>query len=234
MNFKRQITMKKLLSLIVLPLLIASCTININGGKTVRCTGPVEERAIELTADFQAIEINGGFDLKLVDAPCAVAVKANNDAFDYLDIYVREDGTLVIETKDHVNIAAEECDFTVSSEKISKLLVNGAVDFEYTCSKEYTEPLNIVVNGAGDMELEKFIGPALNVNINGAADLEITELSTKSLVIAINGAGDVDVAGEADDASFTVNGAGAINATKLVTKNSPKVSTSGLASVQLN
>lgn len=234
MNFKRQITMKKLLSLIVLPLLIASCTININGAKTVKCTGPVEERTIDLAADFQAIEINGGFDLKLVDAPCALAVKANNDAFDYLDIYVREDGTLVIETKDHVNIAAEECDFTVSSERISKLLVNGAVDFDYTCSKEYTEPMEIVVNGAGDMELEKFIGPALSVSINGAADLEIAELKTQSLILEINGAGDVAVAGEADDASFTVNGAGRIDATKLVTKNNPKVSTSGLASVKLN
>lgn len=40
--------------------------------------------------------------------------------------------------------------------------------------------------------------------------------------------------GEADDASFEVNGAGRINATGLVTKNSPKVSTSGLASVKLN
>ncbi len=226
--------MKKLFILIVLPLLIASCTININGAKTVRCTGPVEERSIDLGADFQAIEVNGGFDMKLVDAPCAVAVKANNDAFDYLDIYVREDGTLVIETKDHVNIAAEECDFTVSSEKISKLLVNGAVDFEYTCSKEYTEPLDIEVNGAGDMELEKFIGPSLSVSINGAADLDIAELKSQSLTIAINGAADVNVAGETDDASFTVNGAGAIDATQLVTKNSPRVSTSGLASVKLN
>jgi hypothetical protein len=226
--------MKKLLILTVLPLLIASCTININGAKTVKCTGPVEERDIELSAPFQSIEINGGFDLKLVDAPCAVAVKANNDAFDYLEIYVKEDGTLVIETKDHVNIAAEECQFTVSSEMINKLVVNGAVDLDYTCSKEFSEPLDIEVNGAGDMELAKFIGPSLSVSINGAADLDISEISTKNLVISINGAADVDVSGEADDASFTVNGAGAIDATKLVTKNSPKVSTSGLASVQLN
>ena len=226
--------MKKLISLIVLPLLIASCTININGGKTVRCTGPVEERDIELSADFQAVEINGGFDMKLVDSPCAVTVKANNDAFDYLEFEVKEDGTLVIGTKDHVNIAAEECLFTVSSEKINKMVVNGAVDFEYNCRREYTEPLDIVVNGAGDMELENFIGPALNVKINGAADLDIAELKTKSLSISINGAGDVNVSGETDDASFSVNGAGAINATKLVVKNSPRVSTSGLASVLLN
>ncbi len=226
--------MKKLFILIVLPLLIASCTININGAKTVRCTGPVEERSIDLGADFQAIEVNGGFDMKLVDAPCAVAVKANNDAFDYLEFKVREDGTLVIETKDHVNIAAEECLFTVSSEMIKKLVVNGAVDLEYTCSKEYTEPLDIEVNGAGDMELEKFIGPSLSVSINGAADLDIAELKSQSLTIAINGAADVNVAGETDDASFTVNGAGAIDATQLVTKNSPRVSTSGLASVKLN
>ncbi|MBO7070768.1 MAG: DUF2807 domain-containing protein [Bacteroidales bacterium] len=226
--------MKKLFILTVLPLLIASCTININGGKTVKCTGPVEERTIDLTADFHAIEINGGFDLKLVDAPCALTVKANNDAFDYLEIKVKEGGTLVIETKDHVNIAAEECLFTVSSDKLRQLVVNGAVDLEYTCTKEYKEPLEIVVNGAGDMEIEKFTGPELSVNINGAADLEITELNTKNLVIEINGAGDVEVAGETDNASFTVNGAGAINATQLVTKNNPKVSTSGLASVKLN
>lgn len=194
----------------------------------------MEERSIDLGADFQAIEVNGGFDMKLVDAPCAVAVKANNDAFDYLEFKVREDGTLVIGTKDQVNIAAEECLLTVSSENIGKLVINGALDLEYTCSREFTEPLDIEVNGAGDMELEKFIGPALSVSINGAADLDISELSTKSLVVSINGAGDVDVAGEADDASFSVNGAGAIDATKLVTKNSPRVSTSGLASVKLN
>ena len=226
--------MKKLLILIVLPLLIASCTININGAKTIKCKGPVEERDIELSADFKAIEINGGFDVKLVDAPCALAVKANGDAFDYLEFKVKDNGTLVIETRDHVNIAAEECLFTISSDKLNKLEVNGAVDLEYTCTQEYTEALDIVINGAGDMELKNFTGPALSVRINGAADLDIAELKTQSLAIAINGAGDVDVAGEADEASFTVNGAGAINATQLVTKNSPNVSTSGLASVQLN
>ncbi|MCR5019342.1 MAG: DUF2807 domain-containing protein [Bacteroidales bacterium] len=226
--------MKKLLILTVLPLLIASCTININGAKTIKCKGPVEERDIELSADFKAIEINGGFDVKLVDAPCALAVKANGDAFDYLEFKVKDNGTLVIETRDHVNIAAEECLFTISSDKLNKLEVNGAVDLEYTCTAEYAEPFDVVVNGAGDMELKNFTGPALSVRINGAADLDIADLKTQSLAIAINGAGDVNVSGEADEASFTVNGAGAINATQLVTKNSPNVSTSGLASVQLN
>ena len=226
--------MKKFLALIVLPLLIASCTINFKDGKTVKCTGPVETRAMEIAGDFQAIEINGGFDMKMVYGPCAVEVTANNDAFDYLSVFTRKDGTIVIETKDHVNIAAEECVFTVSSPKINSIKVNGAVDLDYTFTSEYSEPLAIVVNGAGDMELNKFAGPSMTVEINGAADLDINDIKTQSLSIEINGAGDVAVSGETDDASFEVNGAGRINATGLVTKNKPRVSTSGLASVKLN
>ena len=226
--------MKKLFTLIVLPLLIASCTFNFKDGKTIKCTGPVETRTMELAGDFRAVEINGGFDMKLVDGPCAVDVTANNDAFDYLSVYTKDNGTLVIETKDHVNIAAEECVFTVSSPKFNSINVNGAVDFDYTFTSESSEPLEIVVNGAGDMELNKFAGPSLDVQINGAADLDISDIKTQKLSIEINGAGDVVVTGEADDASFEVNGAGRINATGLVTKNSPKVSTSGLASVKLN
>ena len=223
--------MKKLLLLLVLPFAVASCTFNINGGKTVKCKGPVETR-VEQPEAFQAVELNGGFDVKMVDGPCGVKVVANNEAFDYLSIYTREDGTLVVETKDNAVIVADTCDIIISSDMFRKIAVNGAIDLDYAYARESTEPLTIEINGAGDMDIKNFNGPALSVTVNGAADMEISGLYTQDVSIAINGAGDVDIEGEADYVTLSVSGAGEIDASRLVTKNKPQITTAGLASVK--
>lgn len=230
--------MKKIIvTLMVLPFVCSCVFTGFNGfglGKVVKCKGPVESRAMEIEGEFSAIEMNGGFDVELVNADaCAVDITANNDAFDWLQVYAREDGVLVIETKDHVTLMAEKCDITVSAPAYKSINVNGAVDLEYTYDGDGSEPLSIVVNGAGDMDLKKFAGPSLDVSVNGAADLDIKELCTKTLNVYINGAGDLKVTGNADDASFTVNGAGSIDASGLNLKNEPTISKQGLADVTL-
>lgn len=226
--------MKKLfVSLLVLPI-VCSC-ININfSSKSIRCKGPVETRAIEVEGGFSKLEMNGGFDIVLVNADsCSVSVEANEDAFEWLVFDTKDDGTLVLETKDHVTIMAEKCEITISAPVFTQINVNGAVDLEYDFAGSGNDALAIEVNGAGDMELSKFAGPSLDVTVNGAADLDLEDITAQSLSVTINGAGDVTVSGEVDDASFSVNGAGSIDASSLNVKNTPKVHKGGIADVKL-
>ena len=228
--------MKKIFAtLMVLPLLLSSCiNINFNGsGKRIRCTGPVETRAFEVEGSFSAIELNGGFDVELVNADsCSVVVTANNDAFEWFEVFTKDNGVLVVQTKDFVNLIAEECDVVITAPVFRSLEVNGAVDLEYTASVS-GEPLIVEVNGAGDMEMKNFSGPKLGITVNGAADMDIEQLSVKDLYISINGAGDVKLSGEADNADFSVNGAGSINASALALKNAPSVHKNGFADIKL-
>lgn len=232
--------MKKIVSLIGAAMLCAACVfpisgtkgINVNGGKKVTCRGPVTTKTFDLTG-FEAITVNGSADMELFQGDqFQVLVKANEEVFDYLD-YKVEDGVLVIETKDHVNIRAEEYDITITIPLLKELTVNGAGDVDLKTGYESSEGLRVVINGAGDFELSGIRVPSLSFALNGAGDIEADNLDLGELNLAVNGAGDIDVSGKADKASFSVSGAGDIDATRL---ECPNVQThkSGMASIRLS
>ena len=210
--------MRKILSALCAFVLI-SCTCNVhigNGknGKSVTCKGPVVTRSFEL-ADFNAIVINGQADLEFTqtDGSFSVSVKANEEVFQHLNYRV-ENGTLILETIDKINIRADEFDIYVSAPKLTKIEVNGAVDAKIAALKQQ-EKLEIEVNGAGDIELKNLIVPELEVEINGAGDLDCKGLNVGKLSIVVNGAGDVELEGTAETCTLNVSGAGDIDARKL-------------------
>ena len=231
--------MKKIASFIATAILCASCVfpINMNGikigdGKTVKCKGPVTTNTFDLTG-FDAITVNGYADMELFQGDqFQVIVKANEDVFQYLD-YKVEDGVLVMETKEHVNIKAETYEMTITLPTLKNLTVNGACDADMKTGYSSGENLSVVVNGAGDFELSGIKVPSFNITLNGAGDIEADGLDVENLAVAINGAGDIDLSGKALKASFTVSGAGNIDASGLECEN---VSTqkSGFASIKLN
>lgn len=230
--------MKKIASFIATAILCASCVfpINMNGikigdGKTIKCGGPVTTNTFDLTG-FNAISVNGFTDMELFQGDqFQVIVKANEDVFQYLD-YKVEDGVLVMETKEHVNIKAETYEVTVTLPTLKNLTVNGAGDVELKTGYSSGEDLSVVINGAGDFELSGIKVPNFSITLNGAGDIEADGLDVENVSVAINGAGDINLSGKALKASFSVSGAGEIDASGLECDN---VGThkSGFAAIKL-
>jgi hypothetical protein len=75
--------MKKLFAIMVVLATIASCQININGGKAVVCEGPVVEKEMEGLTGYEGITVNGSIDLYFSQASTySVSVKANEEVYD--------------------------------------------------------------------------------------------------------------------------------------------------------
>lgn len=231
--------MKRVVSLIGAAMLCAACVFPINGlngisvnsGKKVTCKGPVITKTLDLS-DFDAITVNGSSDMEIFQGDSfKVFVKANEEVFDYID-YKVEDGVLVLETKDNVNIRAEEFDITITLPVLKKLLVNGAADVDLKTGYKSSENLEILVNGAGDFDFSGIAVPSLSFILNGAGDIEANGLDVEVLALTVNGAGDIDVSGKAGKASFSVSGASDIDARNL---ECPSINTkkSGIASIRL-
>ena len=234
--------MKKIIPFIVIPFLFCSCIfpgIHIDTDKmAIRCTGPVETRLLPVEGDFWALEINGGFDINLVNVSdsTSVEVTANNEVFDYIEAFTKEEGgqkILVLQYKDHANVRAKECRITIVSTCFSSITVNGAADLDYPSPAFSGYPLDVEINGAGDIEISEYSGPKMSVTVNGAADIDLKDISALRLDVMINGAGDVNVSGEVNVATFDVNGVGDVNARNLTVKEATKVSRAGLATVRL-
>ena len=210
---------------------MSSCVIRVgDNGKKVTCKGPVITKSFDFTG-FEAITVNGGADLDLIQGDFQVSVKANEDVFDHLD-YEVTDGVLVIKTKNDVGIRAEEYDITVSLPVLTAITVNGAADFDLKNGYTADSDLDIEINGAGDLDITGITVPSLNIVVNGAGDIDINDMNVQKLSVIISGAGDVDLSGKASSASFNVSGAGDIDARNL---DCDDVHThkSGVASIRL-
>lgn len=231
--------MKRVVSLIGAAMLCAACVFPINGlngvtvnnGKKVTCKGPVITKELDLSG-FDAITVNGSSDMELFQGESfQVVVKANEEVFDYID-YKVEDGILILETKDQVNIRAEEYDVTITLPVLKELIVNGAADVDIKKGYAASENLNVQVNGAGDFDLSGIAVPSLSFTLNGAGDIEADGLDVDKLSVAVNGAGDINVSGKAGKASFRISGAGDIDARGLDCE-SVTTHKSGMASIRL-
>lgn len=227
--------MKKVILALCTMVLATSCvySLNLNMNNRVVCKGEVKTEQMDL-GDFNQIVLNGAADLEIFQAEtCQVKVEANEEVFQYLDYRV-EDGTLVLETKKDgksIQISAKTFNVYVKAPLLESVVVNGAADANlhaYTSDKD----LVMMVNGAGDVEMDSIKVPSLSFTINGAGDLEANSIDVEKLYVSVNGAGDVDVSGKAGYAKLSVTGAGDIDAYNL---DCPQVdkSKAGVASIRL-
>ena len=212
--------MKRFLIALSTVAVLAGCTCSVNlgqgfgGGKRVVCKGPVEDRLLDSLRGFNQIRVSGQADLKYVqNSDEYVRVKANAEVFDYLDFEV-EDATLVIKTKDGVQIKADEFDVYVGSKVLKSLKVSGAADVDIA-GVHSAEDLTVSISGAGDCKMKDIKVPCLTYSVSGAGDLDAEGLDVEKLYVSISGAGDVDLAGKAGFASLSVSGAGDIDARQL-------------------
>lgn len=229
--------MKKTVYIIAALLSLSSCKfVHIDAekfmlhGNGIVCDGEVENRVLDSLSGFDSIELRGYGELVVVQSDsCRVSVKANNDAFPHLDCKV-EDGLLTIGIKDNVRLKTEDFEVTVSLPLLRSLLVKGAGDLEmdgYTSST----PLDLEINGAGDMEVERISVPELSVTIKGAGDLDLKDIDVNSLKVEIKGAGDASLSGRAGSAEVSIAGAGDVDASGLKV-DEWKQNKSGLGSIR--
>lgn len=215
---------------------MTSCVLNFNPGmfgkgKTIKCKGPVVTRSFAFDG-FEKIVVNGSSDMEISQADVfRIDVIANEEVFDYLD-YKVENNTLVIDTKDHVNIKAEEYDIVLALPCLTSLEVNGAADVDMKQAYVSDKEMVITVNGAGDFDFNGITVPEFSIELNGAGDIEADGLDVGTLSIQVNGAGDVDLSGKAGSAIFSVSGAGDIDASKLDCAD-VQTHKSGIASIKL-
>lgn len=202
------------------------------GKNSIRCKGPVVEKSMDFS-NFSGIVVNGSSDLFLSQGDTySVLVKANEEVFDYLDYRV-EEGVLLLETKDKVNLRAETFDVFITLPCLESLNVNGAADVNMETSYAAEKDLIITVNGAGDFSFKGVSVPTLKIGINGAGDIKVADMDVMTLSLSINGAGDAVLSGKADSANFSVSGAGDIDASELECE---KINThkAGIASIRLH
>lgn len=219
--------MKKNVSIVAIALALSACTANfssgnvkVGNGKQVLCKGTVVERSFDLSG-FDAIAINGQADIEIYQGTeWSVRVVANEMVFDYLNYRVVDGSVLVLETLNHVNIVAEEYDIYITLPVLTDITVNGAADMSLKRGYSADKNLRVLVNGAGDLDISSVEVPALSVELKGAGDIDLHSIKVGRLRVDVKGAGDVEVSGKADEASFSVSGAGAIDARRL---DCPKV-----------
>ena len=226
--------MKKIFALIIVMAGMSSCIINVNGingdgNKTVRCSGEVIEKDMQLSG-FDRIEVQGSADAEFFQGDeFKVVVTANEEVFEHLD-YKVEDGILILSTVDHVNIMAKEYNVSITAPVLKDMTVKGAADFDMNGYRS-DEGLSIDVMGAGDISIENITVPTLSVEIKGAGDLDVDDMNVGELVIDVKGAGDVTVSGKATKARFEVSGAGEIDARGLKCDD-VKTSKNGFAAIK--
>ena len=224
--------MKKVLIALCTLALACSCTFSFDGlgnGKKVVCKGPETTKSFDLSG-FNGITINGSSDITITQGEgYSVSVKANEEVFDYLDYQV-VDGSLLLKSKDNVQIVAKTFKVYVTLPCLETLLVNGAADAEIYNYKS-DKDLDVQVNGAGDFEVGSIKVPSLTFTVNGAGDIDANELDVETLNVSVNGAGDVDLSGKATTANLSVSGAGDIDASELEVEHM-NIRKSGLASIE--
>lgn len=229
---KNKTNMKKVLIALCTLAITCSCTFSFNGlgnGKKVVCKGPETSKSFDLSG-FSGITISGSSDITITQGESySVSVKANEEVFEYLD-YEVTDGTLLLKSKDNVQIVAKTYRVYVTLPCLENLLVIGAADAEiynYRSDKD----MDVMVNGAGDFEVKSIKVPSLTFTVNGAGDIDASDLDVETLNVSVNGAGDVDLSGKAHTANLSVSGAGDIDASDLDVEHT-NIRKSGFASIE--
>ena len=176
-------------------LVFASCHMNFN--RTVKGNGDVKTEARNVS-DITRLKIEGGIDVELQPGASAVRVEADANLQDYI-ITEKEEGWLVIRTKDDVNLkSAHRIKVYVSADMISAISIAGSSNVTAKGKFSGAEKLDIEIAGSGEVDIE---------------------VNTPKVSVEIAGSGNVTLTGETRDAIVNMAGSGKYNAGDLLTEN---------------
>ena len=167
----------------------------------------------DVTGDFSALLCSVPFDVTYTPGECSLQMEGPEKQISHITVD-NENGTLVIKTDGTKLSNVRHLKLRLSSPTLEKMTFNGAVDFNATSG--ITAPdFEMVVNGAGDITIDKLATGRAALTVNGAGDVTISGLDCETLKVELNGAGDATVSGSARQADLSISGAGDIDASGL-------------------
>lgn len=203
--------MKKFLLLSLATVALLACNFVIAApGKHVKGNGILSEKSFDL-APFDAVRLNGSFDVIFTQGPQKVVLSADENLIDVFKVEVK-DGSLYLGVERGTGFSTRnKVVFTVSSPELNAVKVNGSGDFKVREVLD-SDALSLSINGSGDIEAGKVECKNLSCNINGSGDIEVEALAAASADVKINGSGDVTlVCREVREVTATVNGSGDVD-----------------------
>ena len=157
------------------------------GGQSALAEETTEARDLDT---FTRIVIKGALDISVVagEKKQSVEITTESRFLDRVETDVDGD-TLIISQKGR-RWRDLDVEIEISVVALTGFVIDGAADAEI--SGVDSEEFELIVNGAGDIDIEGVCGSA-RFEINGAADLDASEMKCKDVEVEINGAGDADV-----------------------------------------
>ena len=219
--------MKKFLLLSLTTVALIACNFVVAApGKHVKGNGILSEKSFDL-APFDAVRLNGSFDVVFTQGPQKVVLSADENLIDVFKVEVR-DGSLYLGVERGTGFSTRnEVVFTVSSPELNAVKVNGSGDFKVRKVLD-SDNLSLSINGSGDIEADKVECKNLTCNINGSGDIEVDALSAASADVKINGSGDVNLTCKnVGDIYVKINGSGDVELFGSARSISSKVNGSG-------
>ncbi|MBO4465686.1 MAG: DUF2807 domain-containing protein [Bacteroidales bacterium] len=195
---------------------LTGCNFTITGSNegTIVNAGPEQTRTVD-AAPFDVLTISIPGEVVYETGAPKVVIIANEKYMEHIVVEQNGNGRLSIKSDDKKIRSFKNTKIYITSDFLSSLTINGAVDMECKHGIRSTGDFSLTLNGAGDLDIAGLEAADVTIKCNGAADLGLTGLRAATLDVTMNGAGDVKVSGEADRADLTINGAGDIDATGL-------------------
>ena len=202
------------ISLLVISMLLVSCSVLSNAGVKVINPSNVlisENRDVN---GFKAIEFSTFGKINIIQGDKESLNISGPDNLVPEIITTVNNGTLIIKNKENI---------TVTSFNNADILTFTIV------AKELT---SLAVSGAGDVQIETLSTPSMSLSLSGAGKVQQNQITTDDLKIAISGLGGIDISGQSSRTTIEISGAGNVNAPELKTQTA-NVTISGLGGATL-
>lgn len=167
----------------------------------------------DVTGEFHSIQCNVPGDVIYTPGDCAITFNGPDNVLQHIKVY-NENGTLIVKTDGVTIRRLKKFTIRISSPVLEDLDFNGAIDFSAPSGIEALD-FNMIVNGAGDVDIHGLKADKAGLIVNGAGDVDLDGLDCERISVVVNGAGDANVAGRAVKAELSISGAGDIDASRL-------------------
>lgn len=161
-----------------------------------------------LVTGFERVRVDGPFVVEIVRGPTHASAEGDPKLLNRLDIHV--DGTTLV-----VGAGAEGWN-----------LGRGEATGSPTITLTVPALRGVLVNGGGQVKIEEMRGARVDVALSGSGAIDVGTLATDDLNLTLTGTGTISAGGTARRARLRSNGAGSIDASKLLVGDATIVSES--------
>ncbi len=207
-------TKKIFVALLVLALLLTSCSLISNTGITIITPSTVVISENRNVSGFTAINFSTVGKVNIIQGDTESLNISGSDNVVPQIITTVTNGTLYIKTNSNVTFSP----FTAENPLTFTIVV-----------KDLT---SLNDSGLGDVQIETLSNSSMDINLSGAGKITQNQLTTNTLNITLSGLGGIEISGQAAQATINLSGAGSVNATDLQIQNA-NVTISGLGGATL-